>query len=135
MRGISDHNMKRFLDYDWPGNVRELENMVKRIVILGNEDAAVRNYFKEKENNLNVSSSKMEENLPEPVVSSVVSLDSSSFSLKKTGKTAARKAESELIKKVLQDTHWNRKETAKILGISYKALLYKIKECDWEEKN
>jgi DNA-binding NtrC family response regulator len=56
--------------------------------------------------------------------------EATTFSLKKVGKTAARKAESGLIKRVLQETHWNRKETAKILGISYKALLYKIKECE-----
>ena len=52
----------------------------------------------------------------------------SSYSLKDISRTAARKAERELIFKMLQRTRWNRKETAEILGISYKALLYKIKE-------
>ena len=42
--------------------------------------------------------------------------------------TGSREAERELISKMLQQTRWNRKETAEILGISYKALLYKIKE-------
>ena len=50
------------------------------------------------------------------------------YSLKAISRTAARAAERELIFKMLQQTRWNRKETARILGISYKALLYKIKE-------
>ena len=50
------------------------------------------------------------------------------YSLKDISRTAAREAERELIFKMLQQTRWNRKETAEILGISYKALLYKIKE-------
>ena len=50
------------------------------------------------------------------------------YSLKDISRTAAREAERELILKMLQQTRWNRKETAEILGISYKALLYKIKE-------
>jgi len=49
-------------------------------------------------------------------------------SLKDVSRTAARGAERDLIFKMLQQTRWNRKETAEILGISYKALLYKIKE-------
>ena len=51
-----------------------------------------------------------------------------SYSLKDISRTAAREAERELILKMLQHTRWNRKETAAMLGISYKALLYKIKE-------
>ncbi len=51
-----------------------------------------------------------------------------SYSLKEVARSAAREAERELIERMLQHTRWNRKETAEILGISYKALLYKIKE-------
>jgi two-component system response regulator AtoC len=50
------------------------------------------------------------------------------YSLKEIAREAARQAERELILTMLQQTRWNRKETAEILGISYKALLYKIKE-------
>ena len=49
-------------------------------------------------------------------------------SLKDIARTAAREAERELILRMLNRTRWNRKEAAEILGISYKALLYKIKE-------
>jgi two-component system response regulator AtoC len=51
-----------------------------------------------------------------------------SVSLKDISRTAAREAERELILRMLTRTRWNRKEAAEILGISYKALLYKIKE-------
>ena len=54
--------------------------------------------------------------------------EAGNFSLKDISRTAAREAERELIFKMLQRTRWNRKETAEVLGISYKALLYKIKE-------
>ena len=50
------------------------------------------------------------------------------YSLKEVARTAARQAERELISRMLQHTHWNRKEAAEMLGVSYKALLYKIKE-------
>jgi DNA-binding NtrC family response regulator len=51
-----------------------------------------------------------------------------SVSLKDIARTAAREAERELILQMLTRTRWNRKEAAENLGISYKALLYKIKE-------
>jgi two-component system response regulator AtoC len=54
--------------------------------------------------------------------------EAGNYSLKDVSRTAAREAERELILKMLQQTRWNRKETAENLGISYKALLYKIKE-------
>jgi two-component system response regulator AtoC len=53
---------------------------------------------------------------------------SGNVSLKDISRTAAREAERELILRMLTRTRWNRKEAAEILGISYKALLYKIKE-------
>jgi two-component system response regulator AtoC len=53
---------------------------------------------------------------------------SGNVSLKDIARTAAREAERELILRMLTRTRWNRKEAAEILGISYKALLYKIKE-------
>ncbi len=49
------------------------------------------------------------------------------FYLKELGKKAAEMAEKEIIQNVLQETHWNKKEAAKILHVSYKALLYKIR--------
>jgi DNA-binding NtrC family response regulator len=54
-------------------------------------------------------------------------------SLKDIARSAAREAERELIYRTLQQTRWNRREAAEILGISYKALLYKIKEADLDK--
>jgi two-component system, NtrC family, response regulator AtoC len=69
----------------------------------------------------------------EPVAAAVISaattaMASGNYSLKDIARTAAREAERELILRMLTRTRWNRKEAAEILGISYKALLYKIKE-------
>ena len=51
-------------------------------------------------------------------------------SLKEIARNAAREAEREIIYRTLQQTRWNRREAADLLGVSYKALLYKIKEAD-----
>jgi two-component system, NtrC family, response regulator AtoC len=66
--------------------------------------------------------------LPTPAEIANAAADAGNYSLKDISREAARQAERELIFKMLQQTRWNRKETAEILGISYKALLYKIKE-------
>jgi two-component system response regulator AtoC len=65
---------------------------------------------------------------PTPTEMAVAAWEAGQYSLKDISRTAAREAERELIFRMLQQTRWNRKETAEILGISYKALLYKIKE-------
>jgi two-component system, NtrC family, response regulator AtoC len=64
----------------------------------------------------------------EPMAAAVAATVGGSVSLKDIARTAAREAERELILRMLTRTRWNRKEAAEILGISYKALLYKIKE-------
>jgi DNA-binding NtrC family response regulator len=63
-----------------------------------------------------------------PAAMAVAAAEAGNYSLKDISRAAAREAERELILKTLQQTRWNRKQTAEILGISYKALLYKIKE-------
>jgi DNA-binding NtrC family response regulator len=68
-----------------------------------------------------------------PTSIAAAAAEAGNYSLKDISRTAAREAERELIYKMLQQTHWNRKETAEILGISYKALLYKIKENGLDE--
>ena len=63
-----------------------------------------------------------------PAALAAAAMEAGNYSLKLISREAARQAERELILKTLNLTRWNRKETAEILGISYKALLYKIKE-------
>jgi len=110
-----------FKEYAWPGNIRELENMIKRIVIFGEGDPVLKNISNKKlEDGTN---SESYENL-----SPSLQTDMKSFNLKEVGKRAAEVAEKEIIQNTLQETHWNRKQAAKLLLVSYKALLYKIQK-------
>ncbi len=106
---LSPETLAAFLHYHWPGNIRELENFIKRIVILGDEHC-----------NLPVLFSK--------TAFSAAREDPSPFSLKQVSREVSKKLESEVIRKVLNQTRWNRRKAAEILKISYRSLLYKIKE-------
>lgn len=115
---ISPETMKLFMEYDWPGNIREIENAIKRMVVLEKEDIIL-------------GSGPVREEAPKMSQPSIPTVDKEArYSLKDVGKEAASKAERELIRNVLYQTHWNRKRAAEILQISYKALLYKIKKYD-----
>jgi transcriptional regulator with PAS, ATPase and Fis domain len=103
--------------YDWSGNVRELENVIHRYIVLGNEEAMI----EELEPLMSKDQSEKKRSLT-PVFKA-------RLSLKEIQHQAVLKAESEVICKVLAQMNWNRKKSAKLLNISYKALLYKIKEC------
>jgi two-component system response regulator AtoC len=110
---LSPNTMRLFMEYGWPGNIRELENLIMRTVVLGT-DAPIRK--------------DMTDGRLTPTEIVAAAAEAGNYSLKDISRTAAREAERDLILKMLQQTHWNRKETAEILNISYKALLYKIKE-------
>ncbi len=106
------------LRHSWPGNIRELENVARKIVALGDERLALEDLA----GSLSAGS---------PVPSERVSLGDAhgnARSLKEASREASRKAERELILQALDRTHWNRKRTARELQISYKALLYKLKQ-------
>ena len=109
-----------FLRHDWPGNVRELENMIKRYVVLRDEKIIL--------NELADGSSLPMEQEFDMDLSGLVE-DGKSVSLKAIDKKVARLAEGVLISRVLQHTKGNKRKAAEILQISYKALLYKIKDC------
>jgi two-component system response regulator AtoC len=123
---MSPDTMKIFMEYDWPGNVRELENLIKRVVVLGSETHV-------REDLVHVIATAARRPVapasgPRGPVAAGEASDATACSLKDISRSAARVVERELILKMLQQTRWNRKETAENLGISYKALLYKIKE-------
>jgi len=110
-RALSAEVLSVLQKYHWPGNIRELENLIKRYVILGHEDAITSDLVAREPDFLN----------PE------ISLDGP-ISLKKLTRQAVRELERKVILKVLQQHHWNRKQAARTLGISYRALLYKIRD-------
>ena len=116
------------LMYSWPGNVRELKNQVKRLVILGNI-GEMKRYLKDGGSIL-----QDRRDLPPSQASSPVSSGRQEIlPLKQVAKEAALLAEREMILMALKDTNWNKKKAAFLLQISYKALLYKIKECEIEK--
>jgi two-component system response regulator AtoC len=120
---LSGKTMKAFSQHHWSGNVRELENVIQRIVVLGNEKAIIED----------LTPAIREDSIPEEK-KKMVQAKKTWPSLKEVHQEATRKAESDIILKALEMTNWNRKKAADILSISYKALLYKIKECGVDKR-
>jgi transcriptional regulator with GAF, ATPase, and Fis domain len=122
--------MDFFCQYSWPGNVRELKNTVKRLVLLGDWDTLRKEMLARETRRCDLI-----EELEAQPLSSKEGQPNESITpardfppLKEVKKQAIRKAEREFIQAVLLETGWNRRKAAKILQISYKALLYKIKD-------
>jgi two-component system, NtrC family, response regulator AtoC len=144
---ISPSTLQALIEHEWPGNVRELEDLAKRVVVLGGESGVLKDL-----QHARAAAQHRAATAPAvsaPAAALVVDLDGSArhasigatptpepvshpdtghYSLKDVSRHAAREAERKLILRMLQHTRWNRKEAAVMLGISYKALLYKIKE-------
>lgn len=112
---FSPQAMQSLEEYAWPGNVRQLENVVKRAVALGDAELALRDL-----------DSFWSSGEP-------ASDDQSNFSLKQAARVASRQAEWEVILKALEKTHWNRNRAAQDLHVSYKALLYKLKQMGFDD--
>jgi len=115
--------------YGWPGNLRELENFAKRFLAHGDESAAVQelqahpNYgFATKGENSNGNG-----HAKNGSYSPVNNADEHS-SLKLLVRNAKGETERSAIAQALEQTHWNRKAAARLLNVSYRALLYKIQE-------
>ena len=129
----SKKTIEKLTSYHWPGNVRELQNVLKRLMILGNSEDSLDDML------IGASTQTRTAGMPAsagPLASPMDLLgfdsnappDLSSLSLKKIKKKAMDRVEKEVIAYVLEKTGWNRSKATKILNISYKTLLYKIKD-------
>jgi two-component system response regulator AtoC len=110
---LSAETLRLFLDYAWPGNLRELEDAARVLVALGDEQVAL---------------GGLRALLRKPDAGS----NGAGISLKAASRAASREAEKELILNTLTRTRWNRRRAAEQLQISYKALLYKLKQIGFE---
>jgi two-component system, NtrC family, response regulator AtoC len=159
-RPISDELRQLFAQYEWPGNIRELENMIKRVVILQDEQLVVREIQRNMQRiaampalvgagvPLAAIAAGLQPAGPVPIqpiappvytaaaesdheeaAEEVETADDAGGSLAAVAKAAAMKAERSAIEHTLRQVHWNRRKAAQILGVSYKTLLNKIKEC------
>src|SRR5689334_9090916 len=164
-RPISDQLRQLYMQYDWPGNIRELENMIKRVVILQDEQLVIREIERNMQRAIAApqaaalaavaavgaavpagvgtsmpampyappvpppQAAPEAEATEEPEPSDETAADAGGGSLAAVAKAAAMKAERAAIEQTLRQVHWNRRKAAQILGVSYKTLLNKIKEC------
>jgi two-component system response regulator AtoC len=154
VRPLSDELRQRFASYDWPGNIRELENMIKRFVILQDEQLVIRELSKPRPlapgsmapftpagaaENLApppfqsappVTEDEDEEDAEESAAEDAASQEGRR--LADVSREAALNAERHVIAETLRQVHWNRRKAAQILGVSYKTLLNKIRETGLE---
>jgi len=119
---VSAELVQACLDYSWPGNLRELSNFVKRYLVLADEKAAISELRPKSDGAGAVVNSDSAE------------ANTAAGGLKSLARTAKDEAEAEAIAKALEETNWNRKRAAALLKISYKALLYKIRQYGLAER-
>jgi two-component system, NtrC family, response regulator AtoC len=114
---LSAETLRLFLDYAWPGNLKELEDAARVLVALGDEEVAL---------------GGLRAHLRKPDAGTNHPPRHAAKSLKAASRAASREAEREMILEVLTRTRWNRRRAAEELQISYKALLYKLKQIGYE---
>jgi two-component system, NtrC family, response regulator AtoC len=150
-RQLSTQLQQLFQAYDWPGNIRELENMIKRIVILQDEQLVIREMARAPravpayaavgmggggvitadddadDGDAGSDNDEVEDQ-------EAVRMEPVGSRLADVAKAAAIKAERAAIEDALGQVRWNRRRAAEQLGVSYKTLLNKIKECGISRK-
>lgn len=137
-RALSAEASTHFLTYGWPGNVRELENTIRRIVVLASDDWV----------KWELISTADPESLPAwpaaPVGAARTTIpstpgrperppDGEASGLRAIARHAALEAQRAVLKAVLDEVRWNRREASRRLKISYKTLRWKIRECGLDD--
>ena len=123
----------KLYSYHWPGNVRELQNILKRIIFLEGTGENVSDFIDAEKNRRTIIETDISKKIL-PDSNSLLNVfkwrgtELEKFPFKKARKKIVNMAEKELISNVLEKTGWNRSKATKILDISYKTLLFKIKE-------
>ena len=112
---LSQNIIRACENYPWPGNLREMGNFVKRFMVLGDEEMAI---------------AELAPSQAERSMGAVAGVGNASGGLKGLVRGVKDEAEIEAISRALDETNWNRKKAAVLLKISYKALLYKIRQYD-----
>ena len=135
LKALNKNIVEKLINYHWPGNVRELQNVLKRLIVLGESEDNIDEMFKPRQG----------EKTPIPIQTLVnrisipthlldiddeKSLEQASLSLKNIKRETRNRVDKELISYALKKTHWNRGNAAKMLNISYKLLYNKIDELD-----
>jgi two-component system response regulator AtoC len=126
--GLSPALIEAMNEHRFPGNVRELENMIKRVVVLESEESILAELARpratraERRDELDALLHEMEETAGE-------------LPLREVGRRFALEVEKEAIEHMLKQTGWNRKRAAARLGVSYKTLLQKIRDCHVDAAN
>jgi len=122
---LSDELSRALTGHEWPGNVRELENLMKRVVVLENEGLVL--------TDLRPSTSRPAGRLTFDALFAELDAQAGQVPLREVGRRASLEAERETIAMTLERTQWNRKQAARMLNVSYKTLLQKIRETGLRE--
>jgi two-component system response regulator AtoC len=109
---LSSETVTLLKHYHWPGNIRELENVIRRYAIFGTEESITSELMNAED---------------APTINTEVTIDPD-VSLKEITQRVLVELEREIILKVLKANDWNRKRTAESLKISYRSLLYKMRD-------